>query len=157
MLGQETLWPEGKSNWSLTVVRNNHTFSCQYELQCKFMYWLSVKIVWTSWVELLFRWVCWSISFSLTNCNSLTYWWIWDQDTVFRQTLKNKAHKANNASAWWHNDCKLTWLHEIILDLLWLWLVQIDIPGCVTDWSMDWQTDGLVDHLIELRRCIKRA
>ena len=69
----------------------------------------------------------------------------------------NKAHKANDASSWWHNDCMVTWLHEIILDLLWLWLVQLDIHGCATDRSMDWQTDGLVDRLIELQRCIKRA
>ena len=69
----------------------------------------------------------------------------------------NKAHKANDASSWWHNDCMVTWLHEIILDLLWLWLVQIDIPGCITDRSMDWQTDGPVDRLIELRRFSKRA
>ena len=73
------------------------------------------------------------------------------------RTHLNKAHKANDASSWWHNDCMVTWLHEIILDLLWLWLVQIDIHGCATDRSMDWQTDGPVDCLIELRRCIKRA
>ncbi len=44
----------------------------------------------------------------------------------------NKGHKANNASSWWQNNCIMTWLHEIILDLLSLWLVEIDIHGCVT-------------------------
>ena len=38
----------------------------------------------------------------------------------------------------------MTWLHEIFLDLLSLWLVEIDIHGCVTDRSIDWQTDGWI-------------
>ncbi len=39
----------------------------------------------------------------------------------------NKAHKANDASSWWHNDYMVTWLQEIILDLLRLWLIFTDV------------------------------
>ena len=30
----------------------------------------------------------------------------------------SKAHKANDASSWWRNDCMMTWLFVIVLDLL---------------------------------------
>ena len=82
---------------------------------------------------------------------------LWEINELKNKTMtgwRNKAHKANDASSWWHDNCMVTWLHESILDLLWLWLV---IPWCVTDRSMDWQNDRPVDCLIELRRCVKRA
>ena len=35
---------------------------------------------------------------------------------------KNKAHKANDASSWWWNDCMMMWLQEIHLVYLLLQL-----------------------------------
>ena len=36
--------------------------------------------------------------------------------------LRNKAHKANDASSSWWNDCMIIWLHEIRLVYLLLQL-----------------------------------
>ncbi len=45
--------------------------------------------------------------------------------------LLNNAHKANDASSYWRNDCMLTWLHEIL--------------GISLLFALAWRTDGLMD------------
>ena len=71
---------------------------------------------------------------------------------------RNKAHKANDASSWWWNDCVMTWLHQILLDSFLLWLVEIHSSATgrsVTDRAMDWQSNGWIEiPLIELQGCI---
>ena len=46
-----------------------------------------------------------------------TAWRVWKQGCIYTAQVaaKNKAHKANDASSWWWNDCMMMWLHEIRL------------------------------------------
>ena len=56
--------------------------------------------------------------------------------------LFNKAHKTNDASSCWRNDCMMTWSHEILfIFMCWKLRIFIDICGSVTDKLMDWPTD----------------
>ena len=54
---------------------------------------------------------------------------------------ENKAHKANDASSWWWNDCMMMWLHDTSLFVIKI----IDFPvlhESVTDGPTDGPTDG---------------
>ena len=82
------------------------------------------------------------------------------------QLSRNRAHKANNASSWWHNDCMTTWLlkdwltirpsyrdakmHlEGLVFLLWLYFTR----KCWFSlfWTKAWQTDGRIDQWTDWR------
>ena len=66
----------------------------------------------------------------------------------------NKAHKANDASSWWWNDCTMMWLHEICLVYLLLQLFARKLWFSLfftKAWPTDRRTDGRTDPLIEMR------
>ena len=62
----------------------------------------------------------------------------------------NKAHRANDASSRWWNDCMMMWLYEIVPDLTFDSLKNVDFYW----YSQKWQTNGPVDCLIEMWGCI---
>ena len=78
----------------------------------------------------------------------------------------NKAHKANDASSWWLNDCMMMWLHEICLVYLplqlfaqkeWFSLFFTKTSPTdartdrATDRPTDQRTDGRICQIIEMR------
>jgi len=66
-------------------------------------------------------------------------------DFQARGCCKNKAHKANDASSWWWNDCMMMWLHETSL----IAIKIIDFPvfdESVTNGRTDRPTDGRTDR-----------
>ena len=63
----------------------------------------------------------------------------------------NKAHKANDASSWWWNDCMMMWLHETSLSVIKI----INFPvfnKSVTDGQTDGWTNGQIDRRTDRRK-----
>ena len=65
----------------------------------------------------------------------------------------NNAHKANDASSGWWNDCTRMWSYEFVLDLSFDLLKKRGFLLTFTEaWQTDWRTNGPINCLIEMMR-----